>query len=67
MQHPYFSKLNQAGGLLFSHRDVQNTENEKNFACLKIAKTDRKGQFRVGENDSGQKIHFFVVKPVFQG
>ena len=31
MQHPHFSKINQPGGLLllFSHRDVQNTENEK--------------------------------------
>ena len=69
MQHPHFSKINQPGGLLllFSHRDVQNTENEK-FFCLEIAKTDRGGQFRVKENGSGHKIHFFLwLNPFFKG
>ena len=61
MQHPHFSKSKQPGGLLllFSRRDVQNTENEKVLLCLEIAKTDKRGQVRVGENGSGHKSHFF--------
>ena len=38
MQHPHFSKMNQPGGLLllFSRRDVKNTENEKVFSVWKF-------------------------------
>ena len=60
MQHSYFSKINQPGRLLllFSHRDVQNNENEKKFLGLEIAKTNRGSQFRVGENGSGPTLLF---------
>ena len=68
MQHSQFSKINKPGGLLlhFSRRDVQNTENES-FLCLEIAKTDRRGHVRVGENGSGHEIPFLWLNSFFRG
>ena len=69
MQHPHFSKINQPGGLLllFSHRDVQNTENEKNSFVWKLLKLTGEVNFGLGANGSGHKIHFLWLNPFFRG
>ena len=47
MQHPHFSTINQPSGLLllFSRRDVQNTENENVFSAWKLLKLTEEVNF----------------------
>ena len=61
MQHPHFSKINQLGGflLLFSRRDVQNTENEKVFSVWKLLKLT--GEVNFGSERTVLDIKFLFL------
>ena len=70
MHHLHFSKINQPGGLLllFSHRDVQNTENEPaNSSVWKLLKLT--GEVNFGSERTILDIKFIILwlNPFFRG
>ena len=61
MQHPHFSTINQPGLLLlFSRRDVQNSENEKVFSAWKLLKLTGEVSFGSERTVQDRKFHFLL-------
>ena len=70
MQHPHFSTINHQPGrllMLFSHRDVQNTENEKVFSALKLLKLTREVNFESEKTVLDRKFLFLWLNSFFSG
>ena len=69
MQHPHFSTINQPGGLLllFSRRDVQNTENENVFSAWKSLKLTGEVNFGLERTVLDRKFLFLWLNSFFSG